>query len=115
MTMTMDRQLESQIARLRAAACGDKVQMSRKAAQRISVLSHDDPTNPMGKVEAYRCPFAAEHDDPDLAWHVGHAMSMGTLRWMAGVLRARSGNAPGPVDRHAAERIGRPNRRRQHR
>lgn len=82
------------VARLRHHSCTGKVPLPAKAARAISAQSHDEPT-PIGPVEAYRCPFASEHPEPDLAWHVGHALSVETMEWMARVLRARSGNAPG--------------------
>lgn len=89
----------TELDRLRAAACTDKVALAAKTARGISRYSHEHPEENHGPVEAYRCPFASEHDDPTLDYHVGHAVSFDTLVWMARVLRARSGNAPGPVRR----------------
>lgn len=102
----LDRRLDA----LRSRCCTGKTPLGRSAATRIAAASrnpHDEHHNPLsGPLEAYRCPFA-DDDHPDAAWHVGHAMSMFRLEETARLLRARSGNAPGPVDPEAAERVGR--------
>lgn len=100
----LDRRLDA----LRSRCCADKTPLGRSAATRIAAASRNpaDPHhNPLsGPLEAYRCAFAADH--PDAEWHVGHAMSLYRLEETARLLRARSGNAPGPVHPEDADRIG---------
>lgn len=123
MTVMAERHtnLDRRLAELRDRCCAGKATLSHKAARSIVVFSRgpeQDPT--VGPLEAYRCPFADEHADPGLEWHVGHAMSMFRLQETARLLRARSGNAPGPVSPESGDRIGRngrhvPKRRKGHR
>jgi hypothetical protein len=101
MTISRENDYERRLARLRSRCCTGKVSMSMRAATSIAVVSRTPAQDPaIGPVEAYRCPFCADHENPDLEWHVGHAMSLASLIEMAAILRARSGNAPGPMRRN---------------
>lgn len=100
--------LDRRLAELWARCCEGKVHLGANAARQIAAFSRTPAQNPeIGPIEAYRCPFADEHPDPDLAWHVGRAMSTWRLVETARLLRARSGNAPAPVNRSRAAQIGR--------
>lgn len=99
-TMSIDRQavtLDERLAALWARCCEGKVAMSARAARAVAAQSRIAPTTPDGTpVNAYRCPFASEHDDPGADFHVGRPISVETMVEVAGLLRARSGNSPGP-------------------
>lgn len=112
--------LDRRLAELWARCCEGKVELGANAARMVAAHSRTPAQDPaIGPVEAYHCPFAAEHENPEAEWHVGRAMSAFRLVETARLLRARSGNAPAPVNRARGASIGRrePHRpkRRKHR
>lgn len=70
------------LAEWEARACTSKVALGERAARAIASRATDDD-----KLTAYSCPFG-EH------YHVGHPLTPEHLAELAGLLRARSGNAP---------------------
>lgn len=86
-----DDELAADLARLRARSCTGKRCFTPKGARLHAAMIRTENGSAR---EAYRCHFADEHDDPRRAWHTGRPLTMGTIRWIAALLRARAGHAP---------------------
>lgn len=69
--------------RVRDSACTGKVAYGASTARDIAKNQFTDV-----RMDAYRCPFCS-------AWHVGHALSVDGMRYLAEAIRTLAGDGPG--------------------
>ena len=88
-------EVEARVERFRARCCTDKAELAPRTARRLAARSRGPAATPGYEgLDAYRCPFAADHVDSTLDFHLGHPMTTETMVELAWVIRARTGNAP---------------------